>query len=269
MLTPHRSFLVLMAACLLTLGGCADTGVAPGDSVRQALAPSGKLRVGLYEGSPSSVIGLIDPRRARGVGLDLGREMAERLGVPFAPVVYARSSDVLAAVSAGNVDVVFTNATPERSRRIDFSGTFMDIEKGFLVAPDSVLTQMDDMLRPGLRIGVGAGGSSASELAASYAAAFIVPVPSLADAVEKLSDGSLDAYAANKAVLFEMVNHLPRAKVLDGHWGMEHFAIGIPKDRNKGRAFVRRFAQEITQDGTVNQAIERAGLQGALAPSLH
>jgi polar amino acid transport system substrate-binding protein len=268
MITPHRAFLALVAASLVFLGGCADMNGTPGDSVRQALAPSGKLRVGLYEGSPSSVIGLIDPRRARGVGLDLGREMAERLGVPFAPVVYARSADVLAAVSAGDVDVVFTNATPERSRRIDFSGTFMDVEKGFLVAPDSVLTEMDDMLRPGLRIGVGAGGSSANELAASYVAAFIVPVASLADAVEKLSDGSLDAYASNKAILYEMVNHLPRAKVLDGHWGVEHFAIGIPKGRARGRAFVRRYAQEITLDGTVNQAIERAGLQGALAPSL-
>ena len=89
--------------------------------VVRLLTPTGKLRVGLYLGSPLSLIE--DPATGgrNGVGFELGRELARRLGVTYDPVVYKQNGEVIGALKAGDVDVLFTNATPARAKDIDFA----------------------------------------------------------------------------------------------------------------------------------------------------
>ena|SRR5215207_5947206 len=60
------------------------------DENAKVLAPSGKLRAALYPGTPTSILdaGESDPR---GIGYELGRELARRLGVSYEPVVYPKS----------------------------------------------------------------------------------------------------------------------------------------------------------------------------------
>src|SRR5258706_15333132 len=75
----------LIAAILgLLLIGCAGIGTAPTTEARQALAPTGKLRVGLQLGSPHNVIRDSVSGEMKGGGFDLGRELARRMGVAFA-----------------------------------------------------------------------------------------------------------------------------------------------------------------------------------------
>jgi len=64
--------------------------------------------------------------------------------------------------------------------------------------------------------------------------------------------------------LFEMVEKLPGSKVLDGRWGVERYAIAIPKGRDQGRAFVEKFTADAKSEGLVKAAIARAGLRGAM-----
>ena len=79
-----------------------------------------------------------------------------------------------------------------------------------------------------------------------------------------LTAGSLDAYATNKASLFEMSEKLPGSRVLDGRWGVERFAIGIPQGRDGGMAFIRQFTEAVKSEGLIKAAIARAGLRGAV-----
>jgi polar amino acid transport system substrate-binding protein len=72
----------------LLIAGCAGIASAPSQEERQALAPTGKLRVALYIGAPASIIRGATPDESKGVGFDLGKELARRIGVPFEPVVY-------------------------------------------------------------------------------------------------------------------------------------------------------------------------------------
>ena len=80
-----------------------------------------------------------------------------------------------------------------------------------------------------------------------------------------MAAGKLDAFATNKATLFEMAEKLPGSQVLDGRWGMERHAIAIPKGRDQGRAFVEKFTEDVKAEGLVKAAIARAGLRGATA----
>src|SRR4029078_9566496 len=83
-------------------------------------------------------------------------------------------------------------------------------------------------------------------------------------AIEMMSTGAINAYATNKAALFEMAEKLPGSRVLEGRWGLERHAIAIPKGREQAMAFIRQFTNEVKSEGVVGAAIARAGLRGAM-----
>jgi polar amino acid transport system substrate-binding protein len=258
----RRSAVGLFAimAAHLALHGHAFAGDA---DLQQILAPAGKLRVGLYPGTPTSI--LPDSAQPRGVGYELGKEMAKRLGVPYEPVVFAKNADVLEAVKTGAVDVAFTHATAERAADMDFSEPTMAIGLGYLVPAGSPIATLKDIDRPGVRVGVTEKSSSDAALSHDLKNALVIRTATVKIGIEMLAAGQLDAYATNKATLFEMADALPGSKVLDGQWGVEEHAVAIPKGRKQGMAFVQKFSQDVKAEGLVKAAIERAGLRGTVA----
>src|SRR5690349_2359513 len=104
-MNARRTFLLSLAFALVA--GCAGTATDP--TARQVLAPTGKLRVAVYPGSPTSMVKDASGE-TRGVAWDLGQALAARLGVPFEPVVFARPAEIVEGLKAGKADVTFTNA---------------------------------------------------------------------------------------------------------------------------------------------------------------
>jgi len=258
----------IIVAFLIVAGALAWRAVGPAIAAdlepRLILAPSGVLRAGLYPGTPTSILPDAGSGAPRGVGYDLGKELARRLGVPYEPVVFAKNAEVLAAVKSGEVDVAFTNATAVRARDMDFGPPFLEIELGYLVPRGSALATPAEVDTPGLRVGVTAGSSSDATLSRDFKHAQIVRAATFDVAIEMMSTGAINAYATNKAALFEMAEKLPGSKVLEGRWGIERHAIAIPKGREQAMAFIRQFTIEVKSEGVVGAAIARAGLRGAM-----
>ena len=121
----------------------------------------------------------------------------------------------------------------------------------------------DEVDGAGVRVGVSEGSTSEATLSRELRRAIVVRTSSLKAATEMLSTGKLDAFATNKATLFEMSQALPGSRVLDGRWGLESFAIGIPKGREAAMPLVRAFVSDAKTNGAVARAVERAGLQRA------
>jgi polar amino acid transport system substrate-binding protein len=234
------------------------------DLAKSILAPTGKLRVAVYRGSPTSIIPGQTPADTKGVGYDLGRELAQRLGVPFEPVVFPKNADSLAAVKAGAADITFTNATPDRAQDMDFSKPFLRVEQSCLVPAGSAIKRLEDIDVKGVRVGVSVGSTSQKMLGNRFKNAQLVAVPSLDQAVVMLKSGELEAFATNKAILFELSDRLPGSKVLESAWGYEHFAAGIPKGRKEGLPLLNQFLSEVQQNGEITKAVKRAGLRGVV-----
>ena len=243
------------------VGGAAQE-MKPTPEVRRALAPTGTLRVGLYLGNPSSLVQEPVAGQGKGVGFELGKELARWLDVPFEPVIHQNNGAVLEGLRSGKVDVVFTNATPARSKEIDFTQPYVEVEAGYLVAPRSPIATLADIDKPGVRVGVMEGSTSSAMLPEFLKAASVVKVPTIDRVVEMLSSGGLDAFATNKSILFEISDDLRGSRVLDGRYGVEQLALGIPKGREQGLEYARRFVAAVVANGLVKGAMERAGFRG-------
>ncbi len=261
-------FTGLLAATLLAACGTSPTtSNAPSTpEVRSALAPTGTLRIAVYTGSPTSLVRAAPPAEMRGVSIDIGRELAQRLGVPSEVVVFQRVAEVIDALKTGRADFTITNATAARAAEVDFTEPLVGLELGYLALPGSPVTAIDAVDRPGVRIGVSQGSTSQGVLSAQFKQASVVPAPSLQAAREMLKNQQLDAFATNKGVLFEMADQLPGARVLDGRWGLENLAIAVPKGRGSALPWLRGFAQSVRSGGQVQQAAQRAGLRGTVPP---
>jgi polar amino acid transport system substrate-binding protein len=255
-----------VAAIAVLLVACASTAAQqPGQEMQRTLAPSGKLRVGVYPGSPTSMIQDASSGQRKGVTYDLGTELARRLGVPFEPVVFQRVAEVVDALKSGQIDFTITNASPARVKDLDFTPTLLDLELGYVVLPGSPVAALADVDRPGIRVGVSEGSTSFGTLSREFKNATVVAAPSLKSAMEMLSQKKIDAFATNKAILFEMTDELPGSRVLDGRWGLEHLAMAIPKGRDAAMAYLRKFAEDARSEGLVKRAVERAGLRGTVS----
>src|SRR6266513_108642 len=136
----------------LLIAGCAGIASAPSQEERQALAPTGKLRVALYLGAPASIVRGATPDESKGVGFDLGKELARRIGVPFEPVVYPSPGAITVGLKSGEWDLAFFGPTPERDSVLNFTEPLLVIEHGYLVLPGSSISTIDAVDRPGLCI---------------------------------------------------------------------------------------------------------------------
>ncbi len=263
-----RRSISLIAAIAALRVVCVSTAAQPAAEMRRVLAPSGTLRVGVYPGSPTSMIQGASSGQRKGVTYDLGAELAKRLAVPFEPVVFQRVAEVVEALKSGRVDFTITNASAARVKDLDFTPAVIDLELGYLVVSGSPVSALASVDRPGIRVGVSEGSTSLSTLSREFKSATVVPAPSLKSAMEMLSQKIIDAFATNKAILFEMSDELPNSHVLDGRWGLEHLAMAIPKGRDAAMPYLRKFAEDAKSEGLVQRAVERAGLRGTVTAEL-
>jgi polar amino acid transport system substrate-binding protein len=255
-----RFVYVLVALCVWTCAHAAD--LMDREVVANILAPSGELRVGVYLGSPTSMV--IDPKTGKinGVTVELGQALAEAIHRPVRLVRFDRVAQVIDALKHEQIDMTFTNATAARAKEIDFTPALIRLELGLLVAENSPVKHFMDADDSSFRLGVAKGSSSQSALGNKLKRTQIVPVESLAQAQQMLTAGEMDGFATNKGILFELNERLSGFKVLDDRWGLEHLAMAVPKGREQAMPFLMHFADQALKSGAIDEDAKRAGLRG-------
>jgi len=262
----RRSAIVLIIAAI-GISGCANPPLAPTPEVQKVLAPTGTLRLGLSLGTPGQMIR--DPLTGdvRGIGFELGRELAKRLGVPFEVVIIQGNAQFLEAMQSGRVDLGSNNATPARAAFMSFAQPHLEVEAGFLVSSNSRISSITEVDRDGVRVGVTQGSTSEAKLATELKHAVLIRASSIPAAERMLASGQVDVFATNKGNLFDMSDRLPGSRVLDGRYGVEQVSLAIPKGRDLGMPFLRQFVDDAKSTGLVAAAAQRAGLRGMAVDS--
>jgi len=172
----------------------------------------------------------------KGVGFDLGKELARRLGVPFEPVFYPSVGVLLDGGKAGAWDVAFVGYSPDRAKEWDFTTLHLQLEFGYLVPVGSPISTMADVDRPGIRVAVQEKSQPEVFLSRILKNAVIVRASTLAGTLDLLKAGGADAIFSIKPSLFEVSNQLSGSRVLDGRSGIDPHAMAMPKGRDAGAA---------------------------------
>jgi polar amino acid transport system substrate-binding protein len=269
-LSVTRWFSALIVASFAIAGTAraADLQVIAGGGLaaeaRQALAPTGPLRVALQLGSPHNVVRDASSGEMKGVGFDMGKELAARLGVAFAPVLYPSVGALLDAGKSGAWDVAFIGYSAARAKDWDFTGLHLQMEFGYLVPAGSSISDMGDVDRAGIRVAVQEKSQPDAFISRTLKNATVVRGASLAATLEMLASGNADAIFSIKPSLFEVSSRMAGSRVLDGRLGLDPHAMAMPKGRDAGAAYARDFIEGAKSRGFVQAAIERAEMRGVV-----
>lgn len=246
------------------LYGCAGLDGASAEAARSALAPTGRLRVA-FLASPLYATRHATSGELAGVAVDLGRELAVRLGVPFEPVVHNGVAALLAGARSGDWDVVLTGITAERAATLDFSAPYLQVEWGYLVRAGVPVADASAVDRAGVRVGVVERTFADAALPARLAQATLMRTGSIAELQALLDDGRADVIVATKATLFAAARERPGARLLDDRVLVESVGMAVPKGRDAAASrYVAAFVDQAKAQGLVASAIERAGLRGVI-----
>lgn len=245
------------------ISGCASIQTSPTPETRQALAPTGKLRVGFLVTAPTHAIKDPASGELKGPAVDLGREMARRLGVPFEPVAHTSFPPVLAGAKSGEWDIAMMGISSEREQIVDFTAPYMIVGFGYLVPSGSSISTLADVDRPRVRIAVLQKSSPDAYLSRALRNATLVRLPTLAEMVQSLRAGRAHAAYGTKAGMLSQSEKLPGSRVIEDRGG-EETAIAVPKGRQLAAAYARQFVEAAKSEGLVKAAIEKAALRGVV-----
>ena len=254
---------VLMAINLLCFSVATDAQISSSQDLRESLAPTGKLRASLYLGGPTNVIVHPTTGEMKGVGYEIGKELARRLGIPYEPVIYKTPKLLVDDIESDSWDVAFIARSSTREKIMKFSETYLSLEQGFLVPTDSSIKTMEEVDRPGIRVGVPAGGSVISRVAGVLSDEKLVEV-GMPRAAALMRSGAVDVFSANKGNLYQISDQLPGSRVLDGYFSVDEFALGIPTGRKIEMSLLNELIEEIKSQGLIEAASKRAGVRGVV-----
>jgi polar amino acid transport system substrate-binding protein len=256
-----KHYLSLLFA-VAVVSACA-TAPTPSSTARSELAPTGKLRVGLIVGNPAFVIKDGSAAEMRGVSIDLGRALAEQLGVAFEPVRYQSAAKIWEGARAGEWDIAFLGLDPARAADMDFTGPYLEVGTTYLVPAGSKIRTIADADQPGYRIAVSQRSVQDIWLTRNVKRAELLRIQTVAgEAPELLSSGKAHAVSGNRLTLLELAAKVPGSRLLDENFQVTQHALAVAKGRPAGAAYAKEFIEYAKASGQVQQAIQRAELRG-------
>jgi polar amino acid transport system substrate-binding protein len=226
------------------------------------LVKAGEIRVAFGLGSPLSALKKPDTGQLRGLAVEMGRALAQRLGVRQVTVVYPRPGAVIDAVRDNAWDVSFLVFDPDRAGQVDFSHPYVQSDFTFLVPAGSHILSVADADQPGTRITTSRGDGADLYLTRNLKHAILMRADSMQEALELVRSGHADAKASARPVLMEDLPAFPGARVLDDGFSGLAFSAVVPKGQAARLAYLNEFIEEAKASGVVKRAIESVGIQG-------
>jgi len=230
--------------------------------MKQELAPSGKLRIGLNYSNFLLVLGDAPSGEPRGIAPDLGRELAQRIKMPLEFVKFDAAGKLFDAVKSGQVDVGFLGAEPQRADEVDFTSAYLEIPVTFLVPAGSPIKGIADVDREGVRIAVSERSAYDLYLSRTLKKAQLVRTKGIPASYDAFMAQKLEALGGLKPKLVEEQARTPGSRVLDGQITGVQQAIGAPKGRPAAAKYLREFAEDVKRSGLVARTIEKHGVKG-------
>lgn len=265
--SPLRQLALALGVLALagTLAACATkpSMPTPDATVRSELAPSGKLRAAINLGNPILASRDAASGEARGVSVDLARELGRRLGVPVELVTYTAAGKVVDGAKANEWDIAFVAIDPKRGAEMAQTTPYVVIEGAYLVPQASPIRTNADVDRQGNRVVVGTGSAYDLYLTREIKAAQLVRAPTSPLVVDTMVRQGYEVAAGVRQQLESDAKRTPGLRMLDGRFMVINQAMAMPKGRPAGELYLGAFVEDMKASGFVAQALARHRIEGA------
>jgi polar amino acid transport system substrate-binding protein len=204
------------------------------------------------------------------VALDVGKFIAEKLGVPLELVPYSNSETYLQSFGKGEWDIGFGTQTPSVANKADFIIDVVLTDYVFVAAPGREFADAAQIDRPGVKVGASPTSASDQFLSQTLKSAELVRIPggssTGSSGIELLRTGKVDVWATSAGNVQQIIDSLPGAKLVPGAFKSDQYMVILPKGRSsEAQSKLFEIVKEAKKTGVVRKAVEQLGLKGVRA----
>jgi polar amino acid transport system substrate-binding protein len=256
---------VMLTALILVLLAPAKDAAANEAAIKQ-LAPGDTLRVAIAVGpAPSALYAVRDAGgKPRGVAVDLGAALANKIGKPVQFIEYLASGAITGDADKGVWDVTFMPVDAERAKRVSFGAAYHVLTSTYLVMPDAPIKTIADANKPGVRIAIVDGTATSRAARATTKDATFIVIKGVDEGVALLKEGKADAIALSRESLTGLAGKLPGSRILDGGFLNSFTAAAVPNGKPDALAYVSAFVEEQKASGAVRNSFDEIGLKNSV-----
>jgi polar amino acid transport system substrate-binding protein len=231
-------------------------------SIASDLAPGGVLRAAINLGNP--VLAQGTAAAPRGVTIDIGREIAARLGIGVEFVCFDAARDSFGALMTGEADICFLGIEPARADEVAFTAPYVLIEGVYAVPDGSSLATVADVDSAGVRIGVKQGSAYDLFLTRTLRHAAVVRG---GEGTEVFLTENLEAAAGVREPVTEFVGSHPGIRLIEGRFMEIRQAVGTTKaKRPETIRFLHGLVEDLKASGFIADSLRRSGQTAPVAP---
>jgi polar amino acid transport system substrate-binding protein len=267
----RRSLITILAA---GSGLLALPFVARAEGTLEEVKKRGTFRVGVTQAPPWFSK---DPKTGEwtsGLGISMGKAMADKLGVKMETVEVSWGNSI-AALQGDKIDIMFTiDATPERKQAVDFPASpLLYYSLAVLARDDLAVKAWDDLNKAGVRIAVPQASSMDRFVSEHAPKADIQRFPDNAAAIAAFQSGRVDAVCLFHPPLLAARQKLGKGKiVVPTPAQSQASSTALRKGDTEFVAWVDKQLAAFYQSGQTQKWYEQAladfGLDPKLAPPI-
>ena len=239
------------------------TGSVHADALKDEIAPTGKLRVaigispagGAYWSTRTETGGYA------GVPVDLGKAMADQLGLAVEYVAYPNSGQITDAAATGAWDVSFLPKDPERETKMSFGPIYEVTDATYIVKPGSAITNFAALDQPGIKVAAVNNTTTMRGAQAHLKNAKVAGYQTYDEIFNLLKNGEIDAFALSRGQLEAMAKKIPGTRVLDETFKQTVTAVAVPLNHPQALAYATKFMAEVKSNGVLRKAFDNNGLK--------
>ena len=254
-LLPCIGGLILGVAILMS-------GSASADPLKDEIAPTGKLRVAIGISPAGGAYWSTKTESGyAGVPVDLGKALADQLGLPVEYVAYPNSGKITDAAATGAWDVSFLPEDPERAKKIAFGPIYEVSEATYIVKAGSPIKDFASLDQAGVNVVAVNDTTTMRGAMAHLKNAKVTGYQTFDEIFNLLKDGKVDAFALSRDQLNALAKKLPGSRVLDETFKQTVTAVAVPLNHPLSLDYASKFMADAKTNGLLRKAFDNNGLK--------
>ena len=235
------------------------------ETISKKLAPTGILRVGINMSNFLLINGKDSNGLPDGVSPDIGKKLARELNLKCKLVQFKKPGLLADAVNEDMWDIGNIACEKERSKTIDFTDPYVNIDANFMFRKKDNFKTNDDINLPGIKIAVLERSAYDLWLTENYKNIELIRVNTIEESHKLFREDKVNVLAGLKPKLIEEIKTNNDFQMINSPFTYIKQSIGIKKGTPEILDFLNKFISKLIKEGYVESLLKKHNVQNKLS----
>lgn len=235
------------------------------ETISKKLVPTGVLRVGINMSNFLLINGKDSDGLPDGVSPDIGKRLARELNVECKLIQFKKPGLLADAVDEDMWDIGNIACEKERSKTIDFTNPYVNIDANFMFRKKDNLKTNDDINLPGIKIAVLERSAYDLWLTENFKNVELIRVNTIEESHQLFREDKVNVLAGLKPKLIEEIKTNNDFQMINSPFTYIKQSIGIKKGNPEILDFLNKFITNLIKEGYVENLLKKHNVQNKLS----